>query len=198
MISHSHKFIFFHGFKTAGVSIRISLQDLIHKDEFWHANNQHAPATRQLGHYGKEIFNNYLKFSVVRNPWDRMVSAYFYFRSRDIETANRQYKNVKYCQEHTFPEFVFFHKVLSSTNLLSVNRKLVTDYIIKFENLDNDFNDLCKRLNIPKTNLKHITHNTSRPRGHYSTFYDTKTMEEIKKFYKKDIKNFVYTFDNKK
>jgi hypothetical protein len=92
MISHKHKFIFVHIPKNAGSSINHELKGLCELTSSVlkrkskdiplaygkHANDNHM---RRLL---KNEYGNYYKFCVVRNPWDRMVSIYWYELGKSI------------------------------------------------------------------------------------------------------------------
>ena len=89
MISHKHKFIFVHIPKNAGSSINHELKGMCEifsemksKDiplaYGKHANDKHM---RKLL---KNEYGDYYKFCVVRNPWDRMVSIYWYELGKTI------------------------------------------------------------------------------------------------------------------
>ena len=107
IISHKHKFIFMHTPKCAGSSIEVSLAsvcdegDLIGPvtseglpDDYKHPNTfeEHQEETggiyngmraEEIKNYiGDDIWNEYFKFSVVRNPWDRAIS-FWHWRNRD-------------------------------------------------------------------------------------------------------------------
>lgn len=112
IISHSHKFIFIKSFKTAGTSIDSTLStfcsgddivtpmnDFKHnrneKGEFIHnamnaeafekldlPNLQHVEAHIIKDMVAPEVWSDYFKFSIARNPWDRAIS-YFYWDMRN-------------------------------------------------------------------------------------------------------------------
>ena len=75
MINHEHKFIFIHVPRTGGSSI---------EDQFNYREgrekNKHWTLYDWQNHLDKEVFNEYFKFTFVRNPWDRMVSLLKYGR----------------------------------------------------------------------------------------------------------------------
>lgn len=67
-ISHEHKLFLIHVPKTAGTSI----QETLKMDYAGH----HTP--QQLKKKFPKEWETYKKFAVIRNPWDRMVSNYYY------------------------------------------------------------------------------------------------------------------------
>ena len=73
--------IFFHIPKNAGVSIRriLEIDTKMHPFNFSRTTNLGIDIKKYTD---PEIFKNYYKFAVVRNPWDRMVSLY-HFRKKE-------------------------------------------------------------------------------------------------------------------
>ncbi|MDH3378911.1 MAG: sulfotransferase family protein, partial [Gammaproteobacteria bacterium] len=79
MISHKLKIIFIHVPRTAGTSIEMAL---IGKD-WWDVDpdTKHIDWVKAKEVYA-EYWDKYLKFSVVRNPWDWLASLYSSHRRR--------------------------------------------------------------------------------------------------------------------
>jgi hypothetical protein len=82
MISHKHKFIFIHIPKNAGQSMEICLGGYEDKKKLWGVDKgvvlQHLKACELQEKIGDQIFNDYFKFSFVRNPFSKCVSEYFW------------------------------------------------------------------------------------------------------------------------
>ena len=106
IISHSRKFIFIHIHKTAGESISEALlpylsgRDLIlgtslrgELNNAWYSFRyrlqKHSGARKVRTFVGDAIWNDYLKFSFVRDPFDRLRSLYFYFEQMLAGAASR-------------------------------------------------------------------------------------------------------------
>ena len=73
MINHKYKCIFIHIQRTAGSSIENKIDD-----KNWWSDKDLRPYKHLLASQAKKIYsqhwNDYFKFSIVRNPWARMVS----------------------------------------------------------------------------------------------------------------------------
>ena len=84
MISYDKKFIFIHINKTAGSSIEQALNSYGEK-RIVPKNNTDFKMSKQSQHFNyKEYreflgadYDDYFKFTVIRNPFDRIVSYYF-------------------------------------------------------------------------------------------------------------------------
>jgi len=75
--------------------------------------------------------------------------------------------------------------------LADYDGKILMNYIGRFENLDQDFKNICKKINLPKIELKHQNKTTHK---HYCECYDEESIEIIKKKFEEDIKVFNYEF----
>ena len=142
-------------------------------------------------------WDDLLKFAFVRNPWERLVSAYIDKIQGDSLVQGIQLKNYKK-KYNTFNKMVQFIKSAkleelnehfnSQTNLLPLNK---LDFIGKFENLQKDFNTVCDKIGIPRQELPHI--NKSKHKS-YTEYYDDETRQIVAEKYAKDIEYFGYEF----
>src|SRR5210317_395235 len=74
--SHKYKLIYFHIPKCAGVSVRRAIGIDKSTHPFPHKNVSTALAIDVRYTTNDDIYNSYYKFSIVRNPFERMVSLY--------------------------------------------------------------------------------------------------------------------------
>lgn len=130
---------------------------------------------------GDEKFNNYIKFCVVRNPYDKMVSRYFW----DLKN-NKTNKNFdEYCQTAN----------VSNLILYTINDKSVCDFIIRYENLEEDIIKLCEILGIKDYNIQDLpNHKTSSRDRDYRTYYNENTRRVVYENHKDEFLLYNYEF----
>ncbi len=75
--------IFVHVPKCAGVSVTNAL--------FGNHAGGHIPLCRYLALYGAKRFDEMFKFTFVRNPWDRIASAYFFLQSGGMTQTDAEW-----------------------------------------------------------------------------------------------------------
>ena len=195
-----------HIFKTAGTSITDSLARFCYRPDSTRPSNwmaffstnwtkihrkpikKHATATEIRDSLDREIFNSVFKFTFVRNPWDWQVSLYHYILENP---ENHGYEETM--KMGTFRNFVFSREKLSFTQtscLVDESGNLLVDFVGKFENLDQDFHSICRKVGISAC-LPHI--NKSK-RTDYQDYYDAETRDLTAWLYAEDIERFGYTF----
>ena len=87
MINHNHKFIFTRVTKTGSSTLVHSLKkcgvnmNRVITSAHWNGDLNHIPLWFLKKKIPTDKFDSYFKFGFVRNPWDRMVSAYYYIRA---------------------------------------------------------------------------------------------------------------------
>ena len=87
MIIEEHKTIFIHIPKNAGTSI----ETLFANNSFRIQPNKHADIY-EIKRKFKNSYNNYKKFTIIRNPYDKMVSWYFYLK----KNVNENHKIIEF------------------------------------------------------------------------------------------------------
>ena len=187
MINHKHKFIFVHIPKTAGIALRRALGG----DEI----SQHFKYWRR-----PRKWRGYFKFTFVRNPWDRAVSAYHFLYSGGIspydDNASSEVQKYKTFQNFICSDFfknpnklLHFESMHHYTHKPPGRRNVA--FIGKFENLQEDFDIVCDKIGIPRQKLPHKNKTKHK---HYPEYYDDETREIVAEKYAKDIEYFGYEF----
>jgi len=198
LVSEKNKFIFIHIQKTAGNSITEFLKNNI--PDLKPILNKHDFAIQGKHKLGDQ-WDDYFKFAFVRNPWDRLVSWYSM-----IKDKNQKNKFGKYVTENSsnFEEFIKNCTDIIQDNdgiksaefnqldyLIDENGNIIVDFIGRFENLEEDFNKIIKKLNMPELKLPIL--NSSKHED-YKKYYNEETKKIIEKRFKKDIDFFKYKF----
>jgi hypothetical protein len=156
---------------------------------------------------------NYI-FTVVRNPYDRLLSRYSHLCRRISELNNGekiknfpQDKNIlNYfngfpieIKNFKFKDFVKFTQTVFDPHWepqvdkfeRQVDSLVNINYIGRFENLQEDFDIICDKIGIPRQKLPHK--NKSKHK-HYTEYYDDETRQIVAEKYAKDIEYFGYEF----
>ena len=213
IISHKHKYIFIHCHKCAGTTIEQQLnkslgdfdiivgstkqgEQLQKNSEKW-SHWKHATAD-DISNNHNYAWQKYYKFASVRNPYDRVVSWYFWWKTKWYKGSNK-IKMIHIGNEvnkMTFDEYVKSIFTWQTSTLFNYHRMLFTDKfemdgIIRCENIQSDFDKVCNKLKIKKIQLPY--RNASKHK-HYSNYYTDESTEIVYQQFKKDIKYFGYEF----
>lgn len=193
--------IFFHIPKCAGTSVANSL--------FGNRAGAHNDVWTYMMTFSPYEFSHYFKFTFVRNPWDRLVSSFNYLKSG----ASGFESDVKWADEHFKPydDFSsFVRNGLESEHILNhthfvpqhkficFNDRIMVDFIGRFESLEEDYNYISHKIGV-SAKLQHMNRtNSAGSTTHkdYKDYYDSETVEIVRRVYQKDITLFGYQFDN--
>ena len=190
-----HRCIFVHIPKCAGSSVEVSLYGK-------------AGGHRTLAGYhlvlDPEDFASFFKFTFVRNPWDRLVSAYCFLKNTELK-GNRNWARQNLAAYDDFDAFV--RGWVTPENVRSYShfrpqhhfvrlgeRRPAVDFIGYYENLAADFAVLCEKLN-NTAKLGVENHNPRRARD-YRSYYTDETRRIAAEVYADDVELFGYSFDN--
>lgn len=197
-------FIFIHIPKCGGTSIEEALGVNYHKNIGFDFENKYKkdikyhPKHFKLKHYEELLgsnVNNYFKFTLIRNPWERMVSNYLFdISSPEIMMLGKTTYEEK--KEITFEEFlnlVFFSGIETFVYDYQSWYNGV-DYVCKLENIQSDFSYVCGRLGIDNREIGHINKTNNKSDYKYQEFYTSKTKDLIFEKFKYDILKFKYEF----
>lgn len=167
IISRSNGFIFVHVPKTAGTSISSFLSSFTSEEERdllkrW---QKHRTAAEIATSIGSEEFDRLFSFGVVRNPFNWLFSLYTFLRvdfrnwpgSRVMDRLPRftdfvtsdLFQNTPRGAEAPFDSV---GRLLSPQSfwLCDAGGRVMVDQVIKFEQLDADFQAVCRQLSLPQ------------------------------------------------
>ncbi|MFY4765366.1 sulfotransferase family 2 domain-containing protein [Campylobacter sp. GB48] len=195
-----YKCIFIHVPKVAGSSI----ERVIYQTDRWLVGHVKASDYVKLD---RNKFESYFSFSFVRNPYDRVVSAYHYLKNDSPDPCDIEWGKLN-IRDLEFEEFVlklqdeeFKQKILTKNHfsfqyeyLCDENMNVLVDFIGRFEQLNSDFKKILNILN-RKDSLIHV--NKSK-HCNYKDYYNCETYKIIREIYKNDFEIFDYDLEDKK
>ena len=214
-INHDKKAIFIHIHKTAGTTIAITLKKYYGFTPYYLRRPDHQQfcldkkkkkyinfenRIHGILHYYKSSpyinkktgmtpakWDSYYKFCFVRNPYDRIVSAWFHVNRFQIPFPNfLRLSNV--CNDVEYMHlFMPQHR-----SMVNERGKTHIDYIGKFENLQEDLIKILE--NIGVTRFIHNPEDKLNVRKHnpFYDYYDQETLEKVNDIMKEDFQYLPY------
>jgi hypothetical protein len=179
-------FIFIHINKNGGSSVEKALNIPF----------EHKTALEKIKEIGQKDWNRRLTFTVIRNPWDKVVSHYHYrvktnqTNLRDDPIEFNEWVKRAYGNQDAFyydnPKMF-----MPQTNWITDEKgNILVDEIIHFENLENEFNKVLEKLGKNVT----LPHVKKSDRGIYRDYYEEETIAIVKNWFEQDIERFDYRF----
>ncbi len=172
--NYPHKIVYFRVPKVASTSILISLRK---KYEVIKCESYVPEA---------------VTFAFVRNPFDRLASCFRHVIKKG-SMQNIQ-ENPNFYRDMSFKDFVDEIEKTEIQNMDIHFRPQYTfipekpDYLGKFENLKEDFEELSKRIGLSVE----LTHENKTDKTIYKDYYTEEIIKKVVKIYKKDFELFDY------
>jgi hypothetical protein len=228
LVSHVKKFIYLKTVKTAGTSVEIffeefctpkprtyavgqhhartrvskfgivgtrgNLDKLLFKPKFYN----HMPANELKQRLGDNVWQSYFKFAVCRNPFDALVSQFWFFnRSRNLELRGLGSTKV----------FLEFRNWLSeprnnpNSHIYLLDGVSAVDMFIRYENLTEDISSVCQTLGISKdvSNLQAFNSGIRPNSLHFGAveeYYDEASIELVKALYPFELGQLGYSLSS--
>ena len=164
--------------------------------------------------YGKEKFEEYFKFTFVRNPWDRFISLWVKFKEEvklqeqfnglfdlhidyDFKEPRELLKFLLLAHRKDLllprwfkPQYEYVH---------DQNLRVLTNYVGMYEKFQFSFDFLCDRIDVPHKELpwsdeKHRRHKIEEK--HYTDYYDPVMISAVAEIYHQDIRTWKYEFED--
>ncbi|MBS9717102.1 sulfotransferase family 2 domain-containing protein [Pseudohalocynthiibacter aestuariivivens] len=214
IISRGRRYIFIHIPKTGGTSMALALETRAMKDDIMLGDTPKAvkrrhrvkgvPTSGRLwkhsrlaGIYGlvtQEDVENFYIFTMVRNPWDRLVSYYRWLRVQTFK-----HPAVTLAKVHNFSNFLNHAETKSS-----IRREPYGSYVrdangvercalfVRLEHLEQDLNPLESHLGFAMRPFPQT--NASKREQDYRTVYSDQDAELVQTLCSEDIRRFGYAF----
>ena len=154
ILSHEHKFIFIKTEKTAGTSLEIYLSQVCseadvvtpiipHVEPHRPRNYQdhdfynHMPARSVKELVPESTWDNYFKFCVERNPWEKTLSHFYMMKHR----AGGELSLEEYFETGVFPKNYYKY--------VDADGNFMVDRVIDYEHLNSGLGEIFRYLGIP-------------------------------------------------
>ena len=126
-----------------------------------------AKATRDL--VGAEVFDDYFTFAIERNPWDAVVSLYYWKYKDRAELPDFE----AYVQE------IWIEQLANNRRLYRIRGKMALDRVLRYENLDGELREVWEHLGLPGEPDLPRAKGNARPAGHYRELYTPESKERV-------------------
>jgi hypothetical protein len=224
IISHGHRFIFIKSEKTGGTSVEAALSahcagndvvtplgdywfnrdergQWIHRSMNADGFSQHDPAAEVKRKVSPEIWSSYFKFSITRNPWDRVLSD-FSWEARnkpELRPTKRWYHRTGVPFDEFREAAKLFRRFVTgdwTTNdrFYLLDGELCVDFVLRYERLTEDLKEVCKLVGLPPVELPHLKSGLRKGGRRYADYYDEASRAIVAERHRNDIRLFGYEF----
>jgi len=215
LLSVKYNFLFVHIAKTGGTSVRAALAPLRWRDplyipQFIASRLSHATGHRiasKLPRHAKiiaakemlpqELFDKLFKFAFVRNPWDLQVSSWHHLKRERPHLVEHLTDFESFIRWKLDPERPYQYHIdtsieLQTDYLKDLDGTILVDFIGRYENLQADYEEVCRHIGIKPPSLPHKRQ--AKDRKDYRDYYNDATAELITVFFQPDVETFGYSF----
>ena len=194
----SKRVIFIHVPKVAGKSLSYSL-----------LGAPNGTGHQKLKYYERDMrkFSSYYKATFVRNPWDRLVSAFHYMKCHPLGSNDRDFFDMYIGQDIKFSDFVLnlkddeFRKLCMQWEHFTPQVDFITtssgelnmDFVGRFESIDEDYRRLAELLEVQGR----LVLKNRGDRKSYKEYYNdnSKLVDIVGEVYEKDCALLGYNYD---
>ncbi|MGB1076630.1 MAG: glycosyltransferase family 2 protein [Flavobacteriales bacterium] len=210
--SHAGNFVWFRVAKTGTRTIDNILSELSEDYRYFYGNIENNIIEMQKTTASMLSREDVFVFTIVRNPFDRLVSAWQNkFVDRNSPLAKRFWKHLgveknSEIQLRLKTDFDFFVRTMLNSNLATnihfcAQTDLLhgfpeTGFVGRFERFEADLKVILLRLNRSHEEVLISKLNKSKRKSHYSSLYTPELIEMVRDFYKSDLDAFGYDFED--
>ncbi len=182
------QFVFIHINKTGGSSVEAALGVPL----------EHYTAREKIAQIGETAWDERYTFSIVRNPFDRLVSHYSYRLTRNHQSMRDTSVDfaewVRLVLQERDPTFRDEEKMFIPQIewLVDDSGSILVDDVLRFEDLPSAFARIAGQLQV-EVSLPHTK--PSRRRDDYRDYFDAETKQIAERAFGEDLERLGYDFD---
>ena len=210
LVNHKHRWIFFHLYKCGGNSLRRVLNEIFPTCEEIHGVHS-LPCDMKYFFdktYEKGRFESYYKFTLVRNPFDFLVSNWFYAKrhpnhfwhevvmrdNMDMEMFIHLYFRTLANHKNPNVRPMGSNKVVTLLQYAQdLNGDLLIDFIGKLEQMDKSQKNIFTKLKQPSQIIPSINISPDKEKD-YRKYYNKNSQELAQRLFKEDLEYFNYKY----
>ena len=221
LVSHRKRFIYTKTVKTAGTSVESYFEPYCMPEgewEFSNAREEYVSPTGIIGYRGDDkdarksakwwnhmsaaairnqlgasVFDGYFKFCVIRNPFDKVVSAFHFFSAQSGQHASLLTLDRDSLKQQ-FELWVSNGKLAIDRNKYLIDNVISVDYFIRYESLHAGIEHVCNVLGIPFEPEKIPRLKSGIRAGAFSVadYYTPRSIEIVATAYEFELDHFGY------
>jgi hypothetical protein len=213
IVSHEHRFIFMKTLKTAGTSVEIELSrvcgpgDIVTPlpadDEVLRAErggrpaqnyespplparvHEHIRASKVRPIVGREVWDSYYKFAIERNPWDAVVSLYYWMRRNDKVDTFERFLTMPNLEQLATRNYQAYH----------LKGAIAVDRVLRYESLADELAEVWRHLSLPGEPALPRAKAGARPVGSdFHDLYDDESTELVRRTFGRQLEELGYTY----
>jgi hypothetical protein len=218
LVSHLHRFIYIKTRKTGGTSVEIYFEPFCcDPNKPWTEQHQrdeeqtefgiigsrgfptegrtwfnHLPAAGIRAMLGPQIFDSYLKFCVVRDPFDKTVSGFWFWMHPDQRQTLRDapFSQVR----EAFDHWVLHHPLPIDRIIYTVDGQPVANRHLRHERLTEDMQQLCADLQLPwePERLRRYKSNSRLRNEPFADYYSPQSAARVAETFAWELAHFHY------
>lgn len=213
IVSPEYGFIFVHVPKTAGMSVtdafapfgcgrnRCLWRSLTRRLPFHEAPEKahfrvHDPVCKIIRKLGRDTVEQFVTFSVVRNPFEHAVSHFEYMKQFRIRPVARKVAAMSF-EEYlayrrkppSLSDTIFARMPAQSYYLTDPDGQLAVKRIIRFEQLEPGLTALASELGLPEFRLRHVNKTKAKSKARtWQSYYTPACVEMVREIYAPDFR----------
>jgi hypothetical protein len=182
------------------------------KKQIWY---NHMSAAKIMENIGTSVWNSYFKFTIVRNPFDKLVSGFYMQEKRIKNYTNTQRLKIiaqKLTGKTNPRDYILGDSQIErfrswirnggaaggamlDRNKYLINGEICIDFFIKYEDLEYGIKHVCDKLDITfePENIPRLKSGIRNNQFSLSEFYDPETINIVNQLYEFEINYFGYT-----
>jgi hypothetical protein len=217
ILSLSHRFIFVHVPKTAGWSMMDTLRPYARPEPktLWRSLTRrlsvvesperahfrvHETARWMIAKLSRPVWDSFISFAVVRDPFQHAVSHYEYLKQHRSASVARRFQSMSFeayladRQRRPFLKHTIFVRMPDQAHfLLDAGGRIAVSRILRFEMLAAEWAQLVADIGLPGLPLLHVNRTKAKSdRKPYTAYYTPETEETVRRLYRRDFALFGY------